>query len=454
MDATLDIPTNAYAPGSSMKAGGTRTPSASGLGFGDLLDVINPLEHIPVVSYVYRKLTGHTQAEGAEIAGDGLYGGPLGLIGGIVNGVMRHTTGNDAVGHAAVALGIDKAPADKPAAAKTDVASASTDAATAATVTGGLATGGQAQTPVQMAAADPAAAATGIGQTPATAVGGLASVGIAMPAAAVQTAAGAAAAYSASAQQAPAGQAQAAPGQADAVQGATPATTVGTTDAVAPMGTRWFAAPQRAAIDVISARPSAGTPMPASMMQPVRPLAGVNTAPGAATQVSGNGLPLGVLGNTNDPLPQAPVLRGRDGQPIPMDDSGSASLTPTRLTPAAASASYAAAPVAPTAASPASVPTVAANRQPSGAAPSQTAMQAAMAAQGLTLKSNGAAVQAGSAVAPVADANAAQPDLSSIPDPNALPAWADEALQKANQAYRRSNNLGSGSGAVEALPPS
>jgi hypothetical protein len=51
-----------------------------GLTFGDFLDVINPLQHIPVVSTVYRMITGDEIGMGARLAGGALYGGPLGFV--------------------------------------------------------------------------------------------------------------------------------------------------------------------------------------------------------------------------------------------------------------------------------------------------------------------------------------------------------------------------------------
>lgn len=49
-----------------------------GFDFGDLLDLVNPLQHIPVVGKVYRELTGDTIAPGIRVAGGALFGGPLG----------------------------------------------------------------------------------------------------------------------------------------------------------------------------------------------------------------------------------------------------------------------------------------------------------------------------------------------------------------------------------------
>jgi len=48
--------------------------------FDDLIDIINPLHHIPIVSTIYRAVTGDEISVHARAIGVGLYGGPLGLI--------------------------------------------------------------------------------------------------------------------------------------------------------------------------------------------------------------------------------------------------------------------------------------------------------------------------------------------------------------------------------------
>ncbi|MDR3449348.1 MAG: hypothetical protein P4M15_06325 [Alphaproteobacteria bacterium] len=49
------------------------------MSFGDFLDMINPLQHIPVVSEIYRSATGDTISPTARIAGDSLYGAAIGV---------------------------------------------------------------------------------------------------------------------------------------------------------------------------------------------------------------------------------------------------------------------------------------------------------------------------------------------------------------------------------------
>ena len=49
-----------------------------GFTFGDIIDIVNPLQHIPIISNIYRKITGDVIAPAMEIAGGALFGGPLG----------------------------------------------------------------------------------------------------------------------------------------------------------------------------------------------------------------------------------------------------------------------------------------------------------------------------------------------------------------------------------------
>jgi hypothetical protein len=70
-----------------------------GFTFGDFLDIINPLQHIPIVSTIYRHITGDEIDPGARVLGDGLFGGIPGLVGGMVNMAVEQETGKDLGGH-------------------------------------------------------------------------------------------------------------------------------------------------------------------------------------------------------------------------------------------------------------------------------------------------------------------------------------------------------------------
>lgn len=67
--------------------------------FWDLLDIINPLQHIPVVNSLYQELTGDKIGVGARLAGDTLFGGAIGLVASVVNCLVEENTGDDIGGH-------------------------------------------------------------------------------------------------------------------------------------------------------------------------------------------------------------------------------------------------------------------------------------------------------------------------------------------------------------------
>ncbi len=72
--------------------------------FRDMLDVINPLQHLPGVSHLYRSVTGDTASPGAKLAGGALFGGPLGLLSSIINAIVEQETGADMTGNLLKAL--------------------------------------------------------------------------------------------------------------------------------------------------------------------------------------------------------------------------------------------------------------------------------------------------------------------------------------------------------------
>jgi len=93
-------------------------------GFDDILDIINPLQHIPVVSTLYRKFTGDTMSPTAEIFGGALFGGVVGAVSSVADVLWTQATGKDMGNTVYAWLGLegkDKAfqfaKADPPAAA-------------------------------------------------------------------------------------------------------------------------------------------------------------------------------------------------------------------------------------------------------------------------------------------------------------------------------------------------
>jgi len=96
----------------SAASGKTVTPSAStkqsffsrlwgedGFSFGDILDTLNPLQHLPIVSTLYRAFTGDAIALAPRVLGDTLFGGPIGAATGVANAALKYLSGKDAGEH-------------------------------------------------------------------------------------------------------------------------------------------------------------------------------------------------------------------------------------------------------------------------------------------------------------------------------------------------------------------
>ncbi len=78
--------------------------------FDDFLDVINPLQHLPIVSSIYREVTGDEIHGAARVLGGLLYGGVLGMVGGAVDAMLEETTGRDLGQNAVAAIFGEDAP--------------------------------------------------------------------------------------------------------------------------------------------------------------------------------------------------------------------------------------------------------------------------------------------------------------------------------------------------------
>lgn len=64
--------------------------------FDDLLDLVNPLHHLPVIGTLYRKLTGDSIDPPARILGGLLYGGPLGFVASVADAIAEEAGGQSA----------------------------------------------------------------------------------------------------------------------------------------------------------------------------------------------------------------------------------------------------------------------------------------------------------------------------------------------------------------------
>jgi len=70
-----------------------------GFTFGDILDIVNPLQHIPVISTIYRKISGDIIAPSMQIAGDAIFGGPIGAAFSIAKEAIKSQFSQDSNEH-------------------------------------------------------------------------------------------------------------------------------------------------------------------------------------------------------------------------------------------------------------------------------------------------------------------------------------------------------------------
>lgn len=75
------------------------TTDSEPFGFFDLIDMVNPLQHIPVVSSLYRSITGDEIKPVARIIGGTVFGGPAGGAMSLANVIIEEETGKDITGN-------------------------------------------------------------------------------------------------------------------------------------------------------------------------------------------------------------------------------------------------------------------------------------------------------------------------------------------------------------------
>src|SRR5271155_4187604 len=103
-------PAAAVAPADDGKA---HVWAQKGVQFHDLLDIVNPPQHLPVVSSIYRWITGDGIGNLPRVVGDALYGGPIGFVSGLLGVLVKEESGKD-IGENVIATltgGKDGAPA-------------------------------------------------------------------------------------------------------------------------------------------------------------------------------------------------------------------------------------------------------------------------------------------------------------------------------------------------------
>ena len=111
-----------------------------GFGFDDVIAAINPLQQLPIISTIYRAITGDTIDVAPRLIGGAIYGGFFGFISAAVNAAVESSTGHDIGENVRLALfgEPDNAPrdpvmfaGDQPARTQTADAAAASATATA-----------------------------------------------------------------------------------------------------------------------------------------------------------------------------------------------------------------------------------------------------------------------------------------------------------------------------------
>ncbi|MCU7834835.1 MAG: hypothetical protein KZQ83_06205 [gamma proteobacterium symbiont of Taylorina sp.] len=74
-----------------------------GFTLADVIDMVNPMQHLPVISKYYRELTADDCSEGSRLVGDLgfgiLFSGAMGAVSAVANSTIRHETHQDISEH-------------------------------------------------------------------------------------------------------------------------------------------------------------------------------------------------------------------------------------------------------------------------------------------------------------------------------------------------------------------
>lgn len=101
------------APGEHPAPGEPPAPRES-LGFADLVDMINPLHHLPIIGTLYREASGDEIGPLARIIGGTLFGGLIGLVFSIFDVAVEKNTGQDIGEHIMSGFSADEPDAEHP----------------------------------------------------------------------------------------------------------------------------------------------------------------------------------------------------------------------------------------------------------------------------------------------------------------------------------------------------
>lgn len=115
-----------------------KSASAPGGLFEQLLDTVNPLQHLPGVSSLYQSVTGDGKSALSSMAGGFLFGGPVGLAAGAASSFMELVTGKSLLGNLQAMLGIGEDNANADGSTTEKAVSVAADSRGAAQVKSGL----------------------------------------------------------------------------------------------------------------------------------------------------------------------------------------------------------------------------------------------------------------------------------------------------------------------------
>ena len=89
------------------KDGTTQFFGPNGPSFGDVVDAINPLNNIPVISDLINGDSADKPSVASKLAGGLLYGGPIGFAASLINEIFTEATGHGVAGSVVAALSGD-----------------------------------------------------------------------------------------------------------------------------------------------------------------------------------------------------------------------------------------------------------------------------------------------------------------------------------------------------------
>lgn len=101
-DSTIETRT-AFAPTGKQAI---RTDGKEPYTFSDVIDIVNPLQHLPVIGMLYRGITGDKIKPTSQIIGGAIFGGPIGAVTGTVNAIAQIQTGKDVADNVLTIAGI------------------------------------------------------------------------------------------------------------------------------------------------------------------------------------------------------------------------------------------------------------------------------------------------------------------------------------------------------------